>query len=200
MSDLNQKLRNRELLEPKFMVSMYARGAFPMAEENGDINWYLPDQRAVILVNEFSIPKSLKTFMKTSDFEYRYDQNTLKVVEECASREKTWISQDIIEAYKGLIDYGYLHSVEVFQNDELVGGLYGVTFRGAFFGESMFSKTTQASKTALVKLFERLKKKKFSIVDVQFMTDHLAMFGTREIQFEEYEELLIDAYQNEEKF
>lgn len=200
MSDLNQKLRNRELLEPKFMVSMYARGAFPMAEENGDINWYLPDQRAVILVDEFSIPKSLKAFMKTSDFEYRYDKNTLKVVEECASREKTWISKDIIEAYKGLIDYGYLHSVEVYQNDELVGGLFGVTFRGAFFGESMFSKSTQASKTALVKLFARLKKKKFSIVDVQFMTDHLAMFGTREIQFEEYEELLIDAYQNEEKF
>ena len=200
MNDLNQKLRNRELLEPKFMISMYARGAFPMAEEDGEINWYLPDKRAVILVNEFSIPKSLKTFMKTSEFEFRYDKNIFKIVNECAAREKTWISQDLIEAYKSLIDYGYLHSVEVFKDDELVGGLFGVTFRGAFFGESMFSKATQASKAAMVKLFERLKKKKFSIVDVQFMTDHLAMFGTREIPFEEYEELLIDAYQTEVKF
>lgn len=200
MNDLNQKLRNRELIEPKFMISMYARGAFPMAEEDGEINWYLPDKRAVILVNEFSIPKSLKTFMKTSDFEFRYDKNTLQIVNECAAREKTWISQDLIEAYKSLIDYGCLHSVEVFKDDELVGGLFGVTFRGAFFGESMFSKATQASKAAMVKLFERLKKKKFSIVDVQFMTDHLAMFGTREIPFEEYEEFLIDAYQTEVKF
>lgn len=197
MDDLNQKLRNRELLDPKFMISMYARGAFPMAEECGEINWYLPENRAVILVDDFSVPKSLRSFMQTTDFEFKYDHNISKVIEQCALREKTWISKELIEAYDHLIDYGYLHSVEVYQNEELIGGLYGIAFRGAFFGESMFSKVSQASKSAMVKLFERLNKRGFLIVDVQFMTDHLAMFGTKEIPFEEYEKLLINAYQTE---
>ena len=187
-------LRNEELLEPKFMISMYTRGAFPMAEKDGEINWYLPDIRAVIPVSEFSIPKSLRKFMETTDFDFRYDTNTIEVVKECADRKETWISSDLMEAYKSLMDYGYLHSVEVYQKNKLVGGLFGVAFRGAFFGESMFSKKPQSSKSAMVKLFERLQNNGFTIVDVQYMTDHLAMFGTREISFEEYEELLINAY------
>lgn len=200
MSELNQNLRNKELLEPKFMLSMYIQGAFPMAEDNGEINWYLPEKRAIILVKEFSVPRSLKTFMKTSNFNYKYDFNIVDVIKECAARERTWISEELIGAYKRLIDYGYLHSVEVYKNKKLIGGLFGVTFRGVFFGESMFSNTTQASKTALVKLFERLRVKKFKLVDVQFMTEHLAMFGTKEVDFEDYEHMLLDAYQDEITF
>lgn len=200
MSGNDIQIRNKELLVPDLMITMYARGAFPMAEENGEINWYLPDIRTVIHINEFSVPRSLKKFMETSDFDFKYDTNTIGVVEECANRKETWISNDLIEAYKRLIDLGYLHSVEVYQENVLVGGLFGVAFRGAFFGESMFSKKSQASKTALVKLFERLQKNSFKIVDVQYMTDHLAMFGTKEIPFQEYEQLLIDAYLQSPKF
>lgn len=200
MSGKNIQLKNEELLEPNLMITMYARGAFPMAEEDGEINWYLPDIRTVIPINEFSVPRSLKKFMETSDFDFKYDTNTMDVVKECADRKETWISRDLIKAYKRLTNLGYLHSVEVYQRNILVGGLFGVAFRGAFFGESMFSKKSQASKTALVKLFERLQKNCFTIVDVQYMTDHLAMFGTKEIPFEEYEELLTDAYLKYPKF
>ena len=200
MTGNNIHLRNEELLEPDLMITMYARGAFPMAEENGEINWYLPDVRAVIPVSEYSIPKSLRKFMETTDFEFKYDTNTIDVVRECADRKETWISRDLIEAYKRLLDYGYLHSVEVYHGNLLVGGLFGVAFKGVFFGESMFSKKSQASKSAFVKLFERLKSNDFVLVDVQYMTDHLTMFGTREISFEEYEQLLIDAYSKFSKF
>jgi len=200
MNVKNTQLRKHELLEPNFMISMYARGAFPMAEQDGEINWYLPDNRAVILVDEFSVPKSLKKFMRTTDFEYEFDKKTIEVVNECANREQTWISEELITAYRRLLDQGYLHSVEVYQNNKLIGGLYGIAFKGAFFGESMFSRKSQASKTALVKLFERLKSKNFQLIDVQFMTEHLEMFGTKEIPFEKYEKMLINAYQMNPKF
>lgn len=200
MDEKNRQIRNRELLNPNFMISMYAGGAFPMAEESGEINWYLPDTRAVIPVNEFSVPRSLRKFMQTSDFEFQFDRNTMQVVKECANREKTWISDELIKAYQNLNELGFLHSVEVYQRSKLIGGLYGIVFRGAFFGESMFSKKSQASKTAMVKLFEKLKINGFTVVDVQFMTDHLAMFGAREISFREYEELLIEAYSKFPKF
>ena len=194
------QFRNVELLEPNFMITMYARGAFPMAEENGEINWYMPDVRAVIPIDEFLIPRSLRKFMETSDFIFKFDSNIIEVIKECANREETWISDDLIEAYKRLIELGYMHSVEVYQKSKLIGGLFGVAFRGVFFGESMFSKKSQASKSALVKLFERLKNNGFTLVDVQFITDHLAMFGTKEIPFEEYEKILINSYQEFVKF
>ena len=200
MTGNNIHLRNEELLEPNLMITMYARGAFPMAEEDGEINWYLPDIRSVILIDEFSIPRSLRKFLIKTDFEFKYDADTIQVVKECSAREKTWISNDLIEAYKRLFGYGYLHSVEVYQKDKLVGGLFGVAYKGVFFGESMFSKKSQASKSALVKLFERLKKSGFALVDVQFMTDHLAMFGTKEISFGDYENLLMDSYKEDAKF
>ena len=200
MNVKNTQLCKHDLLEPKFMISMYARGAFPMAEEDGVINWYLPDNRAVILVNEFSVPRSLKKFMQTTDFEYEFDKKTIEVVKECANRERTWISDDLIAAYERLLEIGYLHSVEVYQKNNLIGGLYGISFKGVFFGESMFSRKSQASKTALVKLFERLKTNNFKVVDVQFMTEHLKMFGAKEVPFEEYEKMLINSYQMNPKF
>ncbi|PIQ09914.1 MAG: leucyl/phenylalanyl-tRNA--protein transferase [Ignavibacteriales bacterium CG18_big_fil_WC_8_21_14_2_50_31_20] len=200
MNEYNSLFDNDKLLEPGFMISMYARGSFPMAQEDGTIDWYLPKTRAVIPVTDFNIPKSLKKFMQNAQFDYRYDCSTMSVIKNCSNRSETWISTDLIEAYQKLINLGYVHSVEVYQKDELVGGLYGIAFRGAFFGESMFSKVTQASKCAMVKLFENLKIKGYDIVDVQYITNHLAMFGTIEIPYDDYVEILVRAYKKEIEF
>lgn len=187
----------KDLLKPENMIFLYSRGAFPMADENGEINWYMPEIRTIIPLQNFNIPRSLKKFLSQSNFIYKYDTQTLRVIEECSKRKSTWISKELKEAYKGLLLRGHLHSVEVILNDELVGGLYGVTYKGAFFGESMFSKVSQASKCALVKLIERLNEKKFVLLDVQYQTEHLKMFGATEIPFEKFSFLLQEAYKRD---
>ena len=189
-----------DLLKPENMILMYARGAFPMADETGIIDWYMPETRTVIPINNFNLPRSLKKFLVETDFEFRLDSDTVGVIEKCAERESTWISKELIEAYKSLQKLGNLHSVEVYQKNILIGGLYGVTYRGAFFGESMFSKIPQASKCALVKLIERLHEKGFTLLDVQYQTDHLKMFGAKEISFQEFAELLLKSYQKDISF
>ncbi|MGD8780575.1 MAG: leucyl/phenylalanyl-tRNA--protein transferase [Ignavibacteria bacterium] len=182
----NDRINKKDLLKPENMVRMYANGAFPMADKNGVLEWYMPEIRTIIPLDNFNIPRSLKKFMNNCNFEYRFSLDPLEVIKRCAEREETWISGELIEAYKGLINRGNLHSVEVYQDKILLGGLYGVTFRGAFYGESMFSNVSQASKTALVKLVERLNEKGFELLDVQFITEHLMMFGAVEISFEEF--------------
>lgn len=193
----NKYLSKKDLLKPENMIRLYAQGAFPMADESGEINWYLPEIRTIIPLDNYNIPRSLKKFLQSSHFEFRYDTLTLDVIQKCAERESTWISPELIEAYKGLILLGNLHSVEVLHNKSLVGGLYGVTYKRAFFGESMFSKVPQASKCALVKLIEHLNEKEFILLDVQYQTEHLKMFGAKEISFEEFNRLLINAYSSE---
>ncbi|MGK9475500.1 leucyl/phenylalanyl-tRNA--protein transferase [Melioribacter sp. OK-6-Me] len=183
-----------DLLLPTNMIQLYARGAFPMAESTGEINWYLPEIRTIIPLDGYNVPRSLRKFMESVDFEYRYDTAVMEVVRQCANRPSTWISERLIEAYKGLYDLGHLHSVEVWQKNKLVGGLYGVTYKGAFFGESMFSAVSQASKCALIKLIERLNDRGFVLLDVQYENEHLKMFGTVQINYEEYHNLLIRAY------
>ena len=184
----------KDLLQPEIMIKLYARGAFPMADESGEINWYSPEIRTIIPLDDYNVPRSLRKFMDKSDFEYRYSTRQLEVIRECANREETWISEELIDAYKNLIKLGHLHSVEVYQKNKLVGGLYGITFAGAFFGESMFSKVPQASKSALVKLIERLNDKNFVVLDVQYLTEHLQMFGAVEISFIDFGRLLSEAY------
>ena len=184
----------KDLLQPEIMIKLYARGAFPMADESGEINWYSPEIRTIIPLDNYNVPRSLRKFMDKSDFEYRYSTRQLDVIRECANREETWISEELIDAFKNLIKLGHLHSVEVYQKNKLVGGLYGVTFAGAFFGESMFSKVPQASKSALVKLIERLNDKNFVVLDVQYLTEHLQMFGAVEISFIDFGRLLSEAY------
>jgi len=190
----NKGLDSKELLKPGNMLRLYATGAFPMADDNGKINWFMPEVRTIIPLDNYNIPRTLKTFLKKSNFEIRYDTDFLSVIRSCAEREKTWISEELIEAYKRLHKKGHIHTVETWQDGKLVGGLYGVTFRGAFFGESMFSKVPQASKAALLKLIEYLNLKDFVLLDVQYMTPHLKMFGAVEIDFEEYNKLLYSAY------
>jgi leucyl/phenylalanyl-tRNA--protein transferase len=128
------------------------------------------------------------------NFEYRFDTSFIEVVQGCAARDKTWISDQLIDAYLRLWKRGFIHTVETWHKGRLVGGLYGVTFRGAFFGESMFSSISQASKASLLKLLEHLNEKGFVLLDVQYLTPHLQMFGAVEISFDEYKNLLTRAY------
>ena len=193
-------LSKKDLLKPQNMIMMYSRGAFPMADDSGVIEWYMPETRTVIPLNDFNVPRSLKKFLSPSNFEFRIDSQPIEVIKNCSHREPTWISDELIEAYTGLLKLGYLHSVEVYQTNKLVGGLYGVTFRGAFFGESMFSLVPQASKCALVKLIERLNEKGFILLDVQYQTEHLKMFGAKEISFDEYSNLLIESHRKDAVF
>ena len=197
---VNWKFDKRELLKPENMLLLYTRGAFPMADENGDVDWYMPEIRTIIPLDDYNLPRSLRKYLETSKFKILFDNDPLTIIKNCADRDKTWISDSLIEAYSGLIKMGHVHSVEVFENKKLVGGLYGVSFRGAFFGESMFSKKSQASKAALTNLLEHLNKKKFSLLDVQFLTEHLEMFGAKEISFEEYKVLMKNAYSKEVYF
>lgn len=185
-----------EFLKPDNMLRLYATGAFPMADqESGSIEWYLPDTRCIIPIHNFNIPRSTKKEIDKLGFEIHYDTEIVSVIRGCANRERTWISERLIEAYKKLIKRGHLHSVETWKDGILVGGLYGVTFRGAFFGESMFSNVSQASKAALIELLYHLKENDFAVLDVQYMTEHLKMFGAIEISLDEYKNNLVEAYQ-----
>jgi leucyl/phenylalanyl-tRNA---protein transferase len=195
-----KRLAKKDLLKPENMALMYARGAFPMADESGKLDWYMPDVRTIIPLNNFNIPRSLKKIYLNSDFSYKIDSATLEVIHNCANRESTWISEELVNAYKGLKQLGHLHSVEVFLNEELVGGLYGVTYLGAFFGESMFSKVSQASKCALLKLIEHLRNKEFVLLDVQYQTEHLKMFGATEIDFDTFQSILSLSYSVDTSF
>lgn len=185
-----------ELLKPNNMLRLYATGAFPMADEKtGAIEWYLPEIRCIIPLDNFNVPRSAKKEIEKQNFDIKFDSDPLEVIRGCADREHTWISEKLIEAYIRLIKRGHLHSVETWQNDKLVGGLYGITFRGVFWGESMFSRVSQASKAALLKLLYHLRDNDFALLDVQFMTEHLKMFGAVEISLEDYRARLQDAYQ-----
>lgn len=193
--DSKEKLMSDDLLKPDNMIRLYASGAFPMADnETGHINWYMPEIRCIIPLDKFNIPRSAKKSIDKNNFEIRFDTDYLGVIQGCADREETWISGKLIDAYKRLYKRGLVHTVETWLDNKLVGGLYGVTFRGAFYGESMFSKVSEASKAAIIKLVERLIAKDFVLLDVQYMTDHLKMFGAIEISWEEYQDRLRESY------
>ena len=196
-----EKYNPKDFLKPDNMLRLYASGAFPMADsETGTINWFMPEVRAIIPLNKYNIPRSTRKAIEKSEFEIRFDTSFIEVVKGCADRESTWISDELILAYKRLKKRGHVHTVETWLNDELVGGLYGISFRGAFFGESMFSKVSNSSKAALTALIERLDKNDFVLLDVQYMTEHLKMFGAIEISFEEYTKLLHKAYAKTSEF
>ena len=162
-----------------------------MAEpESGEIHWYSPDPRGVFDLKEFHIPRSLSLTVKKKHFEVVIDREFEEVMRRCGGREETWISEDLVQSYVKLHRLGFAHSVECWRENKLVGGLYGVSIAGAFFGESMFSLERDASKVALVHLVDRLKERGFQLLDTQFLTPHLARFGAREIPRMEYLERL----------
>ena len=170
----------------------YTQGVFPMADPDEDnaIFWYEPEMRGVIFPDEFHVPKNLLKEYKRHKFRLLVNGDFEKTMRECAKRDETWISEEIIEVYNGLHKMGYGHSFEVWQGNEMVGGLYGIAMGKIFFGESMFHTVTNASKIALVFLMEWMKQAEFRLLDCQFITDHLKQFGAREIPQQEYLELL----------
>lgn len=181
-------------LQPEMMLALYRKGAFPMAEskESDKVEWYLPQNRAIIPLDNFNVPRSFKKFLKERKFTVHFDRDFPAVIEGCAARAETWISPRLTEAYMRLHRLGYIHTVEVYdEKDRIAGGLYGVAIGGAFFGESMFSYQTQASKTALYYLIHRLSARGFTLLDIQIINDHLKMFGAVEIPDQQYKELLV---------
>ena len=154
--------------------------------KTGEISWYSPDPRTIFDLNEFHIPRSLRLTLKKEDFEVRMNERFEEVVRACAEREETWISETIIQSYCKLHQLGLAHSVETWKDGSLAGGLYGVAIRGAFFGESMFSRMRDSSKIALVYLVQRMKERGLRLLDTQYLTPHLEKFGAREIPRSEY--------------
>jgi leucyl/phenylalanyl-tRNA--protein transferase len=173
-------------LEPQLLLSAYCQGIFPMADHTGTIRWYDPDPRAIIpLDDSFHVPARLARTIRNGPFTIRANTSFRQVIEACGDpapgREETWISPIIVDAYCALHAAGFAHSVETWQGEELVGGLYGVGVRGLFAGESMFSRATDASKVALVALVNLLRQGGFVLLDTQFTTPHLERFGATEI-------------------
>lgn len=166
-----------------------------MAEE-GEVLWFSPLMRGMIPLDEnFHVPHGLERRLRNNPFEIRIDTAFREVMENCGQREETWIDPVIIDSYCELHDLGFAHSVECWDEEGLQGGLYGVSLGKAFFGESMFSKKTDASKVALVHLVEWLRRRGVILLDTQWMTDHLRQFGGVEIPREEYLKLLDEALQ-----
>nr|WP_226895602.1 leucyl/phenylalanyl-tRNA--protein transferase [Luteolibacter marinus] len=172
------------------MLGAYAQGVFPMADQ-GELTWFSPLMRGVIPLDEkFHVPHGLKRSLKRRPFEVKWNSNFRATMQGCADRERTWIDATILESYCLLHRLGYAHSVECHDADGLQGGLYGVALGKAFFGESMFSRKTDASKVALVALVERLREKGFLLLDTQWLTEHLQRFGGEEIPREDYQRRL----------
>jgi len=188
-------------LSPDILLSAYAQGIFPMAGPDGRIAWYSPDPRAILPFDAFHISRTLRQRWRQGRFDIRIDADFEGVMRACADRDEgTWISEPIVRAYCTLQRMGLAHSVEAWQADGLVGGLYGVSLGGAFFGESMFHRVTDASKVALVHLVERLRDRGYVLLDVQFATPHLERFGAVEIPRAEYLRRLRGALQIDCRF
>lgn len=164
--------------------------------EDGEIYWFSPVMRGIIPVDErFHIPKGLQRVLKKEPFELRMDTQFREVMEGCAEREQTWIDEVIKDSYGELFDLGFAHSVECWDEDGLQGGLYGVRIGRAFFGESMFSRKRDASKVALVHLVEWMREGGMTLLDTQWMTDHLRQFGGIEVPRGSYMKMLEEALQ-----
>jgi leucyl/phenylalanyl-tRNA---protein transferase len=178
-------------LTPQMVLNAYAQGYFPMADpDDGTIYWYDPDPRTILPLESFHIPRRLERTVKQKKFEIRMDTAFQRVMERCAEprqgwtktgQDRTWINEELIELYTTLHRQGFAHSVETWQDNELVGGVYGVSVGGLFAGESMFSRARDASKVALVTLVDVLRRNGYVLFDVQFTNDHLKQFEVVEI-------------------
>jgi leucyl/phenylalanyl-tRNA--protein transferase len=182
-------------LDPRLLLQGYAAGIFPMADsrEASELFWVEPRSRAVIPLDEFHLSRSLRRTLRSGFFTVTMDRDFPAVVGACADRDETWINADIERAMLALHGSGNAHSVEVWHDGKLVGGLYGVKLGRAFFGESMFSRTTDASKVALAWLVARMKAGGYTLLDCQFMTSHLASLGAVSISRKSYVSLLAGA-------
>lgn len=196
-------MTDRFSLDPALVLRAYREGIFPMAMESGEIGWFSPDPRGVIPLDSFHVPTRLARVVRGGRFDIHIDRAFEDVMRACAEREDddgTWISESIIECYVTLHRLGIAHSVETWRGAELVGGLYGVHLGSAFFGESMFHRVTDASKVALVALVDRLRRRNFRLLDIQWVTPHLEQFGAIEISQEDYLGLLRKALSKDAAF
>ena len=181
-----------QALPPELIISAYANGLFPMARDRHDpaIHWLDPIRRGILPLDGFHVPRSLRKLLRRAPFEIRIDTSFPAVIHACAEptpdRPRTWLNDELIEAYIAMAARGFAHSIECWREDRLVGGLYGVVLGAAFFGESMFSRARDASKVALVELVCRLRAARFELLDTQFVTDHLKRFGAIEISRQDY--------------
>lgn len=192
-------------LTPALLLSAYAQGIFPMADDDGTIGWYEPNVRAVIPLDGFVVPRRLARTVRSGRFEIRYNSDFAGVMRACAApgpgRETSWISAELVAAYTELHRLGHAHSVECWRVGRMVGGLYGVALRGLFAGESMFHLERDASKVALVHLVERLRRGGFALLDSQYVVgEHMLQFGTVEISRAEYHRRLRHALAVDARF
>lgn len=193
-------------IPPDLLLKAYASGVFPMAESASDpeVFWVQPEMRGIIPLDAFHIPRSLSKTLRQGRFDVRFDHDFAAVIDACAEerreRRSTWINAPIREAYVELHRRGHCHSVEAWREGRLVGGLYGVSLNRAFFGESMFSRETDASKVCLVHLVERLRERRFVLLDTQFTTEHLKRFGAIDVPRGRYQRLLETALTGEAIF
>ncbi len=174
------------MIEPDLLLGAYAQGIFPMGMPECDLAWFSPDPRGVLPLDAFHLPHGLARTLKKNRFEVRCNTAFEAVMRSCAERDETWIDAEIIRSYVELHRLGFAHSVEAWHEGVLAGGLYGVALGGAFFGESMFHRETDASKVALHALVQRLREQHFALLDLQWVTPHLAAFGAIEIPRREY--------------
>jgi len=178
------------------LLNAYASGWFPMAVAPGEIRWYSPDPRGIIPLDGFHVPSRLARTLRRRRFDIRVDSAFRDVITACSERpdaDGNWIDSEIIESYCALHSDGFAHSVEAWEQGNLVGGLYGVAIGGAFFGESMFHRAPDASKAALAALVDRLRSRGFTLLDTQWVTEHLLQFGAIEISRRRYLRLLDQA-------
>ena len=184
------------------LLEAYAMGVFPMApsRHSSEINWYTANKRGIIPIDSFHMSKNVRRIIRQHHFEIKYDTRFRDVMKACANRKTTWISDIIIDSYNRLHELGYAHSVEIYKKDRLVGGLYGVALRSAFFGESMFHYEKEMDKIALYYCHRRLVKGGFELWDTQFYTDHLSQFGCIEISDARYQFLLKNALKKKSVF
>jgi leucyl/phenylalanyl-tRNA--protein transferase len=193
-------------ITPEILLRAYAAGVFPMAEdaEDDELHWYDPKRRGVFPLDGFVVARSLAKAIKAEKFDIRVDHDFFAVLAGCAEskpgREKTWINGRIAQIYGELFARRFVHTIEAWQGDELVGGLYGVALNGGFFGESMFHRATDASKICLTYLVARLNRGGFVLLDTQFITPHLASLGAVEISRADYRQRLRKALQTPADF
>lgn len=178
------------MLTPEVLETCYRAGAFPMADGDGGIEFYRSNPRSIIELDSLHVSKSLRRTLRKGTHEVRVNHNFESVIRACADREETWIDEEIIAAFVAFHRAGKAHSVEAYAENELVGGLYGVSVGGAFMGESMFSRRPDASKVCLVRLVERLRERGFILLDCQIHNNHLARMGAVEVPEEEFFERL----------
>ena len=185
------------------LISAYSSGWFPMAVAPGDIRWYSPDPRGIIPLDTFHVSRRLARSARAGRFEIRLDTSFRAVIQACAAREDSdgdWIDEEIVDSYCALHERGFAHSVETWRDGVMVGGLYGVALHGAFFGESMFHRVTDASKVALAALVDRLRARGYALLDTQWVTGHLVQFGAIEIPRRRYLRMLDEALKIETGF